>query len=143
MINAQLAALSAASRGASPAVGLQAPTACLLSAAASLLEAAQLLKQPDSSAAAEQEEADGTAAAEREEPDGSDGNAAAARGEADSGGNAAAELHAALASYLSLACDLLQGHRPTAVCLCCSLHSRDTKHLTISPFTVKALTKVI
>ena len=110
MLNAELAALSTVSRDASPVVELQAPMACLLSAAASLLEASQLLGQPNGSGI--------SAAADREEADGG-GNAPAAHEEA-------ADLNAALPSYLSLACDLLQDHRPTKVRHCNSLHKPDT-----------------
>ena len=86
MLSVQQSALSAARRDASPVVGIQAYMACLLNAAASLLEAAQLLKQPDGSG--------GSTAADNDE---------------------AADLIATLPSYLSLACDVLQGHRPPEV----------------------------
>ena len=96
---------TALKRHASPVSGVQASLACLLSAAASLLEAARLLEQPD-------------------------GNSHGAA--ADNEG--AADLIAAVPSYLSLACDVLQGHPPPEVRCCCNILARPaTYHVHSTP----------
>ena len=104
MLNLRLSALGATGWDAIHVVGLQASMGCLLSAAASLLEARQLLEPATHSG--------GDAAAHPQKTAGSD----SASGLADH--EEAANLIYGLPSYLSLACEMLQGHMPAEVCRC-------------------------
>lgn len=104
MLNLRLSALSATGWNASPMVGLQASMGCLLSAAASLLEAARLLEPANCSG--------GDAAAHHKGAANSD-SASAPADHVE-----AADLINTLPLYLSLACEMLQGPKPAEVCRC-------------------------